>query len=332
MRVRSLESPPALEVHVNKWNRVAVGLAFALTVSSGHAQVPATVRQEEAAREGRQRVADIFAAMTVRPGAVVADVGAGSGFLTVRLAQAVGASGRVIAVDTDKSAIARLQARVQQEGLPNVDIVQGTEDDPRLAPESLDAIVIVNAYHEMRAYQAMLRHFRRALKPKGRLVIVEPLSDKRRHDSREAQVRVHEIGLQFVEQEAREAGFRIARTEDPFTEQGSDAMWLLVATPDLLASTGASRDSPTTPGPPSRSETTTGTGEDSATSRPELRIAFERFKELQANGEITVVDVRSEREYRAGHIPGATLIPLEDLGEQITRLRDLGRPVVTYCS
>jgi precorrin-6B methylase 2 len=314
---------------MSKWSRAALGLAFALTAFPGQAQVPVTVRQEETVREGHQRVADIFEAMAVRPGAVVADVGAGGGFLTVRLAQAVGTGGRVIAVDTDKAVIARLQARVQQEALTNVEIVQGDEDDPRLAPESLDAVVLVNAYHEMRAYQAMLRHFRRALKPKGRLVIVEPLSDKRRHESRDAQVRVHEIGLQFVEQETREAGFRIARTEDPFTERGSDEMWLLVAVPDTLASTST----PASPGRTSPAPTAINSrDEPSIADKPDLRIAFDWFKQLHERGEITVVDVRSEPEYRSGHVPGAIWIPLEKIGEHAERLRQLGKPVATYCS
>lgn len=218
---------------MSNWTRIVVGLAIVLTALPGQAQVPESLRQEETARERDQRVADMFEAMAVRPGAVVADVGAGGGFLTVRLARAVGPDGRVIAVDRDKAVIARLQARVQQEALTNVEVVEGSEDDPHLAAESLDAVVILNAYHEMQAYQAMLRQLRRALKSNGRLVIVEPLSDRRRHQSRDAQVRDHEIGLQFVEQEVREAGFRVARTEDPFTEGGSVEMWLLVAVPDL---------------------------------------------------------------------------------------------------
>jgi predicted methyltransferase len=94
-------------------------LVTTLVPTTGRAQAPAaegTSRQrEEAARENRQKVPEIFAAMTVRPGAVVADVGAGDGFLTVRLARAVGLEGRVIAVDINTKVLERLRTRVQQE-------------------------------------------------------------------------------------------------------------------------------------------------------------------------------------------------------------------------
>jgi predicted methyltransferase len=317
---------------MRKWNQAAVGLLLALLALPGQAQVPASVRQEETAREAYQRVADIFEAMGVRPGAVVADVGAGGGFLTVRLARAVEPDGRVIAVDIDKRVIERLQTRVEREGFTNVEIVQGAADDPHLPPGSLDAAVIVNAYHEMRAYGSMLRQLRLALKPKGHLVIVEPLSDKRRHEPREALIRAHEIALPFVEQEARDAGFRIARTEDPFTERGPDIMWLMVAVPDPLASTNATPNPNTASTQKSVASTPTNVDDEAGITNPDLRMSFDRFKELNDKGEITVIDVRSESEYRAGHIPGATWIPLERVGEQAEHLRQLGRPVATYCS
>jgi precorrin-6B methylase 2 len=310
----------------------SVGLLLALMALPGQAQSPATVRQDEAAREGYQRVADIFEAMSVRAGAVVADVGAGGGFLTARLARAVEPGGRVIAVDTDKRMVQRLQRRVQEEGLTNVEVVQGDDDDPHLTPQSLDAAVIVNAYHEMRAYPAMLRQLRRALKPKGRLVIVEPITEKRRHASRDVLTRAHEIALPLVEQDARDAGFRVTRTEDPFTERGSDLMWLLVAVPDPFASTTAPANAGTIPPAAPAVPTSTISEDDASLSNPDLRIAFDRLKQLNERAEITVIDVRSEQEYRAGHIPGAMWIPLEQIGEHAERLKQLGKPIATYCS
>jgi SAM-dependent methyltransferase len=317
---------------MRKWNRGAVGLLLALVGFPSQAQVPATVRQEEAAREAHQRVADIFQAMGVQAGAVVADVGAGGGFLTVRLARAVEPGGRVIGVDTDSRAVERLRGRIQQEGLGNVDIVQGAEDNPHLTPDSLDAAVIVNAYHEMGAHEAMLRHLRRALKPRGRLVIVEPITEKRRHESRDVLFRMHEITLPFVEQDARDAGFRIARAEDPFTERGSDIMWLLVAVPDSLPLPTAEGKSGTVPSIRSPASRLTTSEDEASLASPDLRISFDRFKQLRERGEIAVIDVRSEEEYESGHIPGATLIPLEKIDEQLERLRKLGKPIATYCS
>jgi precorrin-6B methylase 2 len=317
---------------MRNWNRIAVSLLFALTAFPGTAQVLETVRREEVAREEQQRVGDIFAAMAVQSGAVVADVGAGGGFLTVRLAGAVQPGGRVIAVDTDKRVVERLRTRVQQEGLTNVEVVQGEDDDPHLPPESLDAAVILNAYHEMHAHGEMLRHLRAALKPKARLVIIEPLTEKRRHESRDAQTRVHEIALPYVEQEARDAGFRIARTEDPFTQHGSDLMWLLVAVPDSAASTSTRANQGMMEPTVSTASTPTSADDETSLGKPDLRIAFDRFKQLNERGEIAVIDVRSEEEYRSGHIPGATWIPLEKIAEQAERLRQLGKPIATYCS
>jgi precorrin-6B methylase 2 len=233
--------------------RIHVSLLFALMAmlgsTAGRAQAPAgdtTSRERaEAARENWQRVPDIFAAMGLRHGAVVADVGAGGGFLTVRLAKAVGPHGRVIAVDVNVEVIERLRTRIQQEGLTNVEIVTGEAGDPHVTASSLDAAVIVNAYHEMREYRSMLHHLRRALKPDGRLVIVEPLSGERRNASRDEQTGKHEIAPAFVEQEAREAGFRILRLEDPFTADGAERLWLLVAVPDSRSSSeGAHRIPP----------------------------------------------------------------------------------------
>ena len=129
---------------------------------------------QERRREQWQNVDEIFAEMGVRAGASVADVGAGDGFFTSRLARSVGANGRVFAVDIDDAAIGRLRKRLLEDGIENVTIVKGTLDDPRLPEATLDAALIVNAYHEMEQHQSILAALRRALKPDGRLVIVEP--------------------------------------------------------------------------------------------------------------------------------------------------------------
>jgi precorrin-6B methylase 2 len=322
---------------MRKW--IGVGLSLVLTASlsatAQQAQAPrdwGTLRDEETAREEHQRVADIFDAMRLQPGAVVADVGAGGGFLTTRLARAVGPEGRVLAVDIDPRVLERLRARVQREALANVEVIRGDHDDPHLVPASLDAAVIVNAYHEMRAYQAILDHLRRALKPEGRLVIVEPLSEKRRHEPREALARVHEIALPFVEDEVRGAGFRVARTEDPFTTRGSEIMWLLVAVPDPQGSSSASSGSTIESDAASTTTSPAQEAGPAALSSPGLRIESARFKRLRDGGEIVVVDVRTAVEYRSAHIPGAISIPLDSIADEIERLRALRKPIVTYCA
>lgn len=301
-------------------------LVLAVTLPAAAARA-----QDEAAREKREKVSEIFEAMAVRPGAVVADVGAGGGFLTVRLARAVGEEGRVLAVDINPRVIERLRARVDKEGLANVHVIEGNVDDPHLPRSSLDAAVIVNSYHEMTSYHAMLDHLRNALKPDGRLVIVEPLSEKRRNGSRDEQTRAHEIAPGFVEQDMREAGFRIVRLEDPFATRNSDVMWLLVATPDPLAAKHPAvcplPRKNTTPAAPAGSA-----DDDAALSSPDLRMAFDRFKQLREAGAIVVLDVRSEEEFQSGHVPGALWIPLDRVREHTAELRAHGKPIVTYCS
>jgi protein-L-isoaspartate O-methyltransferase len=99
----------------------------------------------EQKRGQTQRLTDVFKALDVKPGAVVADIGAGSGFYTVRLAKAVGDAGRVYAVDISESSLTSLRRRVERDGLKNVEVVKGNTDNPNLPAGSLDAALIVNA-------------------------------------------------------------------------------------------------------------------------------------------------------------------------------------------
>jgi len=220
--------------HAAQIRRCAIAAAIYMgwmvgpAAASGAAQQPA----HEQSREAWQRIPEIFAALGATPGAVIADVGAGPGFFTERLAKTVGPNGRVVAVDIDAGTLRTLHNRLRDAGLTNVDTIQGQPDDPRLPAASLDGALIVNAYHEMVDHQAMLAHIREALKPGGRLVIVEPISDGRRDGARDAQTRQHEIAPGFVQEEARAAGFRIVSFVDPFVQRPShDTEYMLVLTP-----------------------------------------------------------------------------------------------------
>ena len=183
-------------------------------------------------RESWQRVPDVFAAMGIQPGAVVADVGAGGGFFTTRLATTVGAGGRVYAVDISQDALNRLKNQVSAQGLTNVETVLGATNDPRLPEGTLDAALIVNAYHEMREHQAMLAGIKRALKPNGRLVILESVSDRMKTASRESQERDHQLAAHFLKQDALDAGFEVTRLDETFTRHGGggNAEYLIVLT------------------------------------------------------------------------------------------------------
>jgi ubiquinone/menaquinone biosynthesis C-methylase UbiE len=111
--------------------------------------------------------------LDIRKGAAVADIGAGSGYMTVRLARRVGAEGRVYANDLQPQMLVLLKRRLAHDNISNVVLVQGTVDDPKLPAASVDLELMVDVYHELAQPQAMLRHLREALKPGGRLVLLE---------------------------------------------------------------------------------------------------------------------------------------------------------------
>lgn len=109
----------------------------------------------------------------IGPGSTVADIGAGEGYYTVRLAERVGRKGRVLAEDIDPAAMERLGHRVEKERLDNVSILTGLPENPRLPANSFDRIFMVHMYHEVTEPYAFLWHLRPALKPGGAVVVVD---------------------------------------------------------------------------------------------------------------------------------------------------------------
>lgn len=109
----------------------------------------------------------------IGPGMTVADIGAGEGYYTVRLAQRVGEKGRVLAEDIDAKANERLGNRILREGLENVSIKLGTPDDPSLPDRSFDRILMVHMYHEVSEPYAFLWRMRPALQPGGKVIVVD---------------------------------------------------------------------------------------------------------------------------------------------------------------
>ena len=105
-------------------------------------------------------------------GSIVADLGAGGGWFTIRLARRVGPNGRVYAQDIQPEMIGAIDRRVEREGLKNVQTVLGTPQDPQL-PAPVDVVLIVDAYHEMDDPQTLLRNVRQSLRAGGRVGIVE---------------------------------------------------------------------------------------------------------------------------------------------------------------
>jgi SAM-dependent methyltransferase len=109
----------------------------------------------------------------VSKGAVVGDIGAGAGYLTWRLAGLVGPTGKVYANDIQPEMLELLKSNMRQRNISNVEAVLGAYDDPKLPPDSLDLVILVDVYHEFSEPQKMLRHIRASLKPDGRLVLLE---------------------------------------------------------------------------------------------------------------------------------------------------------------
>jgi predicted methyltransferase len=157
-----------------------------------------------------QRPDQIMDAMAIADGSIVADIGAGSGWFTIRLARRVGPQGRVYAEDVQTAMINAISRRVAREGLPNVKPVLGLNNDPRL-PEKVDAAIMVDAYHEIENRVAVLSSLARSLKPQGRIGVIDfkldgtgpgPEPDER-------------VSPDVVVKDAAQAGLKLIRQE-PF--------------------------------------------------------------------------------------------------------------------
>lgn len=157
-------------------------IAIALTAAAAAQHARLTRPEDLGLLEGPDR-ADwqqperIMDALQIGDGSVVADLGAGGGWFTVRLARRVGPNGRVYAEDVQPQMLEAIKRRVSREGLRNVVTRLGQPADPLLPASALDAVLIVDAYHEIEQPIALLRNVRTALKPDGRIGIVNFTKD-----------------------------------------------------------------------------------------------------------------------------------------------------------
>jgi predicted methyltransferase len=163
---------------------IAVVLAASLGVSVGAQEAPAAGRHgplfppqdlgllEGPDRDAWQKPDEIMDALGIADGASVADIGAGAGWFTIRLARRVGPNGRVFAQDVQRQPLEAVRRRVAREGLLNVETRLGSDSDPNLPPRSLDAVLVVDVYPEVEDRVTFLRNTAAALKPGGRIGIV----------------------------------------------------------------------------------------------------------------------------------------------------------------
>ena len=157
---------------------VAVGAASAQTaqfprVDRPVAPIISPAYSTEAARDEHGEAERVLNRLGVKPGMRVADVGAGDGYYTVRLAKRVGASGTIYAEDVTQSYLARLAERLAREGIAGVTLVHGTPVDPRLPERSVDLMLLAHMYHEVEQPYEFLYRLHAALVPGGRVAIID---------------------------------------------------------------------------------------------------------------------------------------------------------------
>ena len=153
--------------------------------------------------------------LKIPKGASVADIGAGSGYITVRLAARVGPSGRVFANDVQPQMLNILARRLNNASITNVTLIEGTLDDPRLPPASVDLVLMVDVYHELSQPQAILRHLRESLKPGGRLVLLE----YRKEDPTVPIKPEHKMSVAEAKMEVEAEGFTLSKVDEALPRQ-----------------------------------------------------------------------------------------------------------------
>jgi SAM-dependent methyltransferase len=159
---------------------------------------------ESPGREKRLQIDRVMDILGITAGKTVADIGAGSGWFTVRAARRVGESGTVYAEDINPEAIHYIEARAQKEHLSNVKTILGKADDPLLPVGSVDAILLLKTYHEVAEPIALLRKLRTSLRSGAKLGIID----------RNGNGEDHGVGCDVVLKEAEQAGYRLQKQYD----------------------------------------------------------------------------------------------------------------------
>ena len=159
-------------------------------------------------REQKLHIDQVMDALGIKPGKNVADIGAGSGWFTVRAARRVTATGRVYAVEINPEAIRYIKERAEKEKLTNVQTVMGKGDSPELPPDSVDAVLMLKTYHEIAKPVDLLRNLRPALKTGARVGIID----------REGNGENHGVQKKVVLREAEQAGYRLVEEHDDWVK------------------------------------------------------------------------------------------------------------------
>lgn len=204
-----------------RYRFLAACLGFAISVNDaprgmGQAQASSETRKtstpytgdlsifESPGRDKRLQIERVMDLLGIAPGKNVADIGAGSGWFTVRAARRAGAGGNVYAVDINPEAVRSVEERAKKEGLHNVKTILGHEDDPLLPAGQVDAVLLLKTYHEVAKPVALLRNLRRALRPGAKVGVID----------RNGNGENHGVQRSVVVQEAAEAGYVLSGSYD----------------------------------------------------------------------------------------------------------------------
>jgi predicted methyltransferase len=167
---------------------------------------------EGADRAERLQIERVMDLLGIKGGSSVADIGAGSGWFTVRAARRAGEEGLVYAVEINRAYVRQLKKRAKKEKLPNVRTILGKLDDPLLPKQSVDAVLLLKTYHEVAQPIALLRHVREAMRPGARLGIIDKNGTGGDHG----------LNADAVVKEAEQAGFKLVEQHDFVKSEGVD--------------------------------------------------------------------------------------------------------------
>jgi ubiquinone/menaquinone biosynthesis C-methylase UbiE len=204
-------------------------LAFAAaTLLGGQGQHPVTGRQiahvmgvqgadwlNRPEREKEENPEGALDALRIRPGMVVADVGAGTGYMSLRLAKRVGPTGKVYANDLQPEMLRRLRENAAKAGFTNIETIQGEETDPKLPRGQMDLVLLADVYHEFSKPREMIDKIREALKPDGRLVLLEYRKEDPNVPIREE----HKMTVAEVKAELEPQGFKLSQVIETLPRQ-----------------------------------------------------------------------------------------------------------------
>lgn len=220
-----------LSVSALRWQETALGQQRCRTEQS---EALPSLTERDRKRDEWQRPAEVLDALNIKSGQRVADIGCGSGYFTFHLAARVGAEGKVYAIDIDPAALKKVQARKEHENLKQIEPTLGECADPHL-PNDLDAVLIVDTYHEFRAYEQTMEAVWRALKPGGRLVLIDGAGPAGR--PRTEYHRLHVIPAELVREEITRSGFVFKESRPGFydAEYGKQMYFLIFEKPSLKA-------------------------------------------------------------------------------------------------